>query len=572
VSKHDDVIFRRPTGPSRFDIPYGFVVKCGLLLALAVAITLPMFWWFGMRIEVDQGEFVVLIKKTGTDMTNDQILAIDADHKGPQRMILQEGRHFRNPYTWNWTKPIKATVIDQGQVGIKVRKFGKALAPGQILAGDNTQKGILPDILAPGRYYLNTYEYDVQIVDMVKIEPGYMGVVTLEVGAEATDPFAFISGEGERGVQTALLPPGTHPEYSNRYLYLVTPIDVRSQKFEMKDQYAISFPSLYGFDIMVEGMIEWAPKLDKLPELFVKYVDEKDLMSSGGINNIQQKVILPFARSYFRTIGGKYRAVDYITGDTRIVVQSEVEKHLKETCGALGIEIKSVVIKSTEPPTQISDQFQRREIAKRKKEAYEKQIEMQIGSVLMIGQTPKLDANGQKILDEHGDPIMIGGKVKVDEENKPVREGGRLTQVIQERMKDRAMQIGEIRETIATQIREAEKYRNIEVTQANRDVTVAKINFEAAKDKAEGVRAEGLADAAVMVMGFKAEAEGVKDKVSAFGTGDKYAVNLLINKLAPGISEILSNTEGSFAKLFERFASLGAGSDKPAKPAKTKKN
>ncbi len=132
------------------------------------------------------------------------------------------------------------------------------------------------------------------------------------------------------------------------------------------------------------------------------------------------------------------------------------------------------------------------------------------------------------------------------------------------------MQIGLIGESIATQIREAEKYRNIEVTQANRDVTVAKINLEAAKDRAAGVKAEGLADAAVMVMEFKAEAEGVKDKVSAFGTGDKYAANLLINKLAPGIREILSNTEGPFAKLFERFASLGSNSDDAKKSKKTK--
>jgi len=574
VSRHDDVIFRKPPPPSRFDIPYGFVVKCGLILLLAIAITLPLFWWFAMRIEVNQGQFVVLIKKTGKDMTNDQILAIDKDHKGPQRIILQEGRHFRNPYTWNWTRPMPATVIEQGKVGIKVRKFGTPLAPGQILASKSTEKGILPDILAPGRYYLNTYEYDVQQVKMVKIEPGYMGVVTLEVGKEASDPFAFIAKEGERGVQEELLPPGTHPEYSNQYLHRVTPIDVRSQKFEMKDQYAISFPSLYGFDIMVEGMIEWAPKLDKLPELFVKYVDDADLMASGGINNIQQKVILPFARSYFRTIGGKYRAVDYITGDTRIVVQNEVEKHLKETCGALGIEIKSVVIKSTEPPAKIREQFQRREIARRKKEAYAKQIEMQIGSVVIIGQTPKLDAEGKKVLDEHGDVVMIGGTPKVDANGKVVRQGGRLTQVIEERKKDRAKQIGEILETVATQVREAEKYRNVEVTQATRDVTVAKINLEAAKDKAAGVKAEGLANAAVMVMGYKAEAEGVKDKVAAFGTGDKYASNLLINKLAPGISEILSNTDGPFAKLFERFASLGADTepDKSQKPAKTKKD
>jgi len=207
-------------------------------------------------------------------------------------------------------------------------------------------------------------------------------------------------------------------------------------------------------------------------------------------------------------------------------------------------------------------------LPKRKKEAYEKQIEMQIGSVVMEGQTAKLDSSGKKVLDANGNILMVGGKVKLDSDGIEVRQGGRLTQVIQERKKNRASELGAIRETVATQIREADKYRNVEVTQASKNVSVAKINLEAAKDRAAGVKAEGIADAAVMVMEFKAEAEGVKDKVTAFGTGDKYAMNLLINKLAPGITEILSNTEGSFAKLFERFASLGNG----PKKSETKKN
>jgi hypothetical protein len=57
-------------------------------------------------------------------------------------------------------------------------------------------------------------------------------------------------------------------------------------------------------------------------------------------------------------------------------------------------------------------------------------------------------------------------------------------------------------------------------------------------------------------MAHKAEAEGVKAKVTAFGTGSKYAEYALIMKLSPGINEILSNTEGLFARLFERFVSL----------------
>jgi hypothetical protein len=524
---------------ARFDISLAKILpSIGVLIGILVGGIL-FFIWFGMRIEVGAGEMVVLVKKTGTELVNDQILAPDDGYKGVQQQILKEGRHFRNPYLWAWEAPIAATMIPQGKVGIRVRKRGDAIDPTQILALGENDKGILSGVLTPGRYYLNPRAYDVAVVDMVKIEPGFVGVVTLQVGKKTENPFAFVVPEGSVGVQLALLPAGTHPEYSNPYVHRVTSIDVRSQKFEMRDEYAISFPSKHGFDISVEGTIEWAPDLEKLPELLVKYVDDKDLRESGGINNIQQKVILPFARSFFRTIGGRYKAVDYITGDTRVVVQNEVETRLKETCAAQGILVRSVVIRSTEPPDAIRNQFQRRELARLQKDRFMKEIEMQIG-------TPALDENGKPTFEADGTPL---------------REGGRLTRAIQERQKEREQNLGVVREEIATLVRKAEEYRNIEVTQGNLRVEVAKINLEAAKDRAAGVTAEGFAEAAVKVMQYEAEAEGVREKVSAFGKGEQYAEYLLIEKLAPGIQDILSDTEGTFAELFQRFSKkTGKGS------------
>ena len=515
----------------RYDVSPRSLIRHIGTIVLIVVFGAGLFTWFGMRIEVGPGEFVVLVKKTGADISNEQIVSPDARHKGIQREVLKEGRHFKNPFHWAWADPVQATVVPQGKVGLKIRKYGDAIPPSQVLALKNSEKGIAAGVLTPGRYYLNTYAYHVAILDMVKIEPGYVGIVTLQIGEKAADSFAFTVTEGEVGVQPYLLPPGTHPEYSNPFVHRITPIDVRSQKFEMRNGYAISFPSKYGFDIKVEGTIEWAPDLEKLPELFVKYVDEKDLQESGGINNIQQKVILPFARSFFRTVGGRYQAVDYITGDTRVVVQDEVERRLKETCAEEGILIKSVVIRATEPPQAIRDQFQRREIAKRKMERYEKEIEMQIGTV-----------------------VMRDGRAVVDASGKEIRDGGRLTRVIQERKKDREQQLGKVREEVATLVRRAEEYRNVEETKGTRRVEVAKIQLEAAKDKAAGLRAEGFAGAAVKVMAYKAQAEGVQQKVDAFGEGGKYAEYLLIRKISPCIENILSDTEGSFANLFERFS------------------
>lgn len=547
----------RSSRPDEYGVRPGEIAKYGGIAVAALIAAAVIFVWFFCRIEVGEGEFVPLLGKTGREISNTDILAPGPEFKGPQFEILQEGRHFRNPYNWYWPRPMKATVVRKGEVGVLIRRWGEPLEEGQIVARNDRQKGILEGQYNPGRYYLNLWEYDVEIHSMVKIEPGFMGVVTRLVGAEAENPNVFVVKKGERGTQPDLLPPGTFPGYSNPYVFMVTPIDVRSQKFEMGREYTITFPSKYGFDIRVEGTIEWAPDITKLPELFVKYVDEQDLQESGGINNIQRKVILPYARSYFRMIGAQYRAVDYMTGAPRIRVQNEVLRRLRESCAEQGIEIRAFVIRATEPPRRIREQYERRGMARVEIKQFTEEIKTEIGNVVMEGAQPELGPDGKVILDERGNPRLVGGKPKLGPDGKPLREGGRLARAVEERRRDRESKLGEVRGTIVELVRDAERYEKVEVTKAEKDLAVARINLEAAEDTAAQTLAKGLAEAEVTVMKHQAEAEGVKAKVSAFKTGEKYAEYQLIRKFSPGIRRILSNTEGLFARLFERFAKMG---------------
>ena len=536
----------------------GMITVVILALLLIGALVGALFFWFGCRIEVGAGQYVVLTRKTGKDLTNEMVIAPDGEHKGLQKQVLKEGRYFYNPYTWQWSKPLTAVVIESGQVGVKIRQYGEPLPPGGVLAKKDEQKGIVPEPLRPGRYYVNKHAVEVQIMDMVKIDPGYMGVVTRNVGREPENVFGFVVAEGERGVQPFVLKPGTHPKYSNHYAFRVDALDVRSHKLEMSGGNTIKFPSKYGFDIIVDGTIEWAPDIKELPRLFAKYVDEADLEESGGINNIENKIILPFARSFFRTVGGSYRAVDFITGDTRARVQASVEEQLRDACAAEGLLIRSVVIKATKPPQKIREQYERRELASRMLDRYEKEIERELGDVVIIGREPALDSDGEPITDASGEAIMGGGDIKLGADDRPETPGGRLNRELARRKKDRAAKLGEVRERNAVDIRAAEQYANVELTKARRKLEVAGIRLKAARDRAEAVVAQGEAEAAVTVMRYKAEAAGVKEKVKAFGTGEKYAEHALIRKLAPGIDEILSNTDGLFARLFERFVQLEA--------------
>jgi len=526
-----------------------------VVLGLVILAVMSLSGW----ISVPQGHFVILMKKTGNDLNNETLLAASPDFKGVQLEVLKEGYHFYNPYSWWWSDPIPATVIPQNQVGLLMRKYGKALPTGQVLAETEQEKGILRDPLTPGRYYLNTAGYNIETTPMVKIDPGYVGVVTLLVGKAPDNPNVFVVKEGERGTQPYLLPPGTHPKYSNPWVYKVVPIDVRSQKLEMSGEQAVDFLSEDGFPIHTEGTIEYALDQRKLAEMFVMFVDEKDIEKTGGQKNIEEKLILPFGRSLYRIYGAQHKAVDYLIGSTRIAVQNQVESELRQVCAKEGILIRSFVIRSTDPPTQIRQQYERRELARRQREQYLAEITTEIGWPAVEGGQPKLGPDGQPVY-EHGVPVIVGGKPKIDPATgAPVYEGGRLSKELQTRMKDRAEKIGAVRFDIANVSRGAEQYSMVELTKVSQRLEVAKLQLQAADDIAARKIAGGQAAASVIRMKNQAQVAGVEVTVAAFGGGQQYAQYLLSQRFAPSVKSIWSNTDGFFADIFRTLSSPKPG-------------
>ncbi len=128
------------------------------------------------------------------------------------------GRHFYSPLEYE-TQLVKDEVIAPGKIGVLVAKIGKPLPEGTYLVDAKGYRGILRKVLTPGRYRINTYAYDVKVVDVdacaepgtrVKrkpddptlIPPGYVGVVT----NKASDP----KTGADRGIQKEVLQPGIY--------------------------------------------------------------------------------------------------------------------------------------------------------------------------------------------------------------------------------------------------------------------------------------------------------------------------------------------------------------------------
>jgi len=478
----------------------------GFVGAAIAVLAFGIFVISGM-IVVENRRCAVMIRKTGDDLPGGEILATP-EQKGIQAETLPEGWYWRNPYTWD-TVMVDQTEIPPNKVGVQIRTWGKPISENAVIAGPG-ERGIIADVLRPGRYVVNPFAYRIVLKDAVSIEPGHVGVLTLVSGADPKKPNEFLVENGERGIQKLTLPPGTY--YENPYVKLITPIDIRSHRFDMMAEKIIRFPSLDGFDITMEGTIEWYIDPLRVSEVFVRYIDMRDMITC-----ITEDIILPNARAYSRLEGSKHLARDFIGGVTREKFQEEFLAGVKKSCAAQGVLIQSALVRQISPPDAIAKPIKEREIAIRMRDMYEQQKERE---------------RQQKLL------------------------------AMEEKMKDRKTFATSAEADSSVAVTKATQEKEVAVIAAERELAVAQLQLQAAQNQAQSIVAAGKAKSDVIVFKNAAEAQGLKNAAAAFGDGNTYVRYLMNQKLAPSITYILSNTDGPFADMIRRVLEASKGGKK----------
>ena len=517
---------RKPAWPQW---PGGLTGPSPVALVLIVALLYGGYFWFIRRVVVDPDEVLVLLKKDGHRSLDGEQIVIPRppeprdtaayaawektykDVNGILEMAYPPGTYFKfSPFDYDREViNIKKTAdVPMGKVGVVIKKFGRPLPPGQVLADDaRDQRGPLPLILEPGRHYryANPYAYEIKQVDPLTIEPGQRGVVTVMAGTPAQNPNQYLVADREQGVQRQTEPEGFR--YFNPFEKRVTPISILSHRFEMSGEEAIQFPSSDSFDIRLEGFVEWSVRPDQLPETYVKYSEGAEL-----IPLLERTIILPYARSFCRLVGSQYNARDFISGDTKLKFQQEFESRLRAAGAEQGVEIRQALVRDIIPPEAIKDPINEREIAKERILQYEQQIKY-----------ARTEAERVK----------------------------------QEELVKQNTAIGETQRQVVTIVKQAQQEYEVALTQVQQKLAVAKLRLEAARQQAEATVARGQAEAAVLLLKKQAEAEPLRQQIAAFGGGDAYARFFFYQRIAPSIKSILSNTEGPFADLFKQFAAPG---------------
>jgi regulator of protease activity HflC (stomatin/prohibitin superfamily) len=503
-----------------------------LLLIPLVAALFGGYVWFVQRVEVPAGQVLVLVHKTGRELPATSVegeplpesvrhqmvlypellkaLGEPADstvYKGVMYEVLPEGRYFRDPFFWA-REQVPAVVIAQDEVGVLVRRYGKPLPPGKIVATEPDERGPLADVLMPGRYNINPYAYEVRRVAPVTVPLGYVGVQRLYHGKDPANPNDWTVQPGERGVQPDVLPPGLY--YNNPYVRQIDPIDVRSHTLDLHDKDAIRFPSFDSFDIVVDATVEYAIRQDMAPYVMV---------AIGGHSDIEEKLILPYARSLSRIEGSKLLAREFISGDSREAFQAAFYEGLHRQCAAQGIEIRATPIRRIEPPAAIANPISDRQLAEQQIHQYDNEIKV---------------AGSQALLVE------------------------------QEEMQKQNQAIGEVNREVVALTVDAEQRKAVSLTEVNKRLEVARLHLEAARENAAAQLARGEADAEVILLKYTAEAEPLRDAIAAFGNGDTYAQYFFYQKLGPAVKSVLASTDGPFADIFR---ALSQAPVEPAAPA-----
>jgi hypothetical protein len=546
----------------------------GFSLALIGAMT--AIGWFSFRIYVPPNKCAVLIRKMGSTLGADQIVASTPGQKGIEEEVLGPGRHFRDPFrfdwelkdltvvpagnpaTWEWVHTISSKArerISDGRftpkgdfpmIGVVTRRIGKHAPPGQmIVKRDSGYAGILEEVLTPGTYKLNPYVYEIEMHPATVIPAGFVGVVTNLFGAAPKEEMGGTLAElntgesspsaetattqhvsfvrplakvGERGTLRDVLQPGVY--FINPKLQKVTLIEIGFNEFSQhhnnKVDSQISFPSDTGFLIRVGVTVIWGIDPRHASEIINEF---------GNTDGVIDKVIEPQLRSICRNIGSTYAARDFIQGEKRELFQKALKDELQHVCRGKNIEVLLALVREIEVVS------------------------------------PESTGPGGEVTEDLKRTIQ---ESYIAKEKQITKEKQRDAAAVKAQLEEYKKKIDIARETIKAQTRilvanvRAEGEKLAAEVDAQAGLEVATIGQQVAGLDAQRTEILGQAKADVEKMKNEADAKGYQLMVSAFGGAKAYNLYTFAENFQPQSIKLIFAGTGTFWTDLKGFEEAGA--------------
>jgi uncharacterized membrane protein YqiK len=291
-------------------------------------------------------------------------------YRGPQLETLQPGEYYINPLLFDVAMSDVAIVppgyvaVIISSVGMELEKPPKEAPPvsetpnlGQPvhelaetpLITSKSERGILMEPVAPGKYNLNRIAYRVEYVptSAITIDWGEKNIVR-----ETRTP--FVPGKPEGGESSKV---------SEFFAY-------SQLKFTSKD----------GFQLEVEVRL-----IIRIPPVNAPYV----IARFGTVTNLIEQVAHPLIDSSFRNEAGDRAAMDFV--HSRSTIQSAALEKVRKEFTSYHVEVQGLLIAYIKVDEKLLETQTRKEIAVQQQQQYEQEAKAQERRIAVAEKTARAD-------------------------------------------------------------------------------------------------------------------------------------------------------------------------------------
>jgi hypothetical protein len=509
------------------------------LTAVALVIAQQFWRWEVERVEVPPAKFLILVHRWGRDLPEGEIVAPDDTYKGVMLHELPEGRHFLNPFFWG--REIHDLIdVPKDQCLVLTRLFGKEiprerLDQGDVLAGEG-ERGIVKDVLGPGSYRLNAHAYAWSQVKAVEVRADQVGVKCLKVGK---DPRTLPADPKRSPYVVPDGYRGVQEKLVSSGTYYVNPYVETIVPVEVRSHRVeltdIKFPSRDGFYLKPQVLVEYAVQTSKAPELMVRLADEGVLHQEDSTPE-QQASNEILQKVILPHIRG-YARIEGSNFDARDFI-------ITPTAGTDAKAVNS------------REALQRALLAKVKPKC--KELGIDIRAVTLAELVPPIELAKQ---------ISDREQARVEQEkNKVQLRQFKTMQDLRaaEGRKQQAKEKVEAETRLIQAKTQADQLKEVAESSLKNELDNAQLRLEAAKLQAKAILSKGNSEATVINAQNEAEVAGLRKAILGFRSVQDFAQFQIMKRLGPALTEIFASDESDFAKLFSTFL------NGPQAPPKTK--
>ena len=424
---------------------------------------LPIVWSFAKTpvVMVDTDSVGIVESIDGEPLPKGRVLADEvecnqfqdaemflANHgkKGPQVGILRPGTYRINSRMFNIAEA-PAVEIVENTVGIAVAKDGIPLPTGYVIApkarnDDETEadhkayqngqlfidsrgyRGPQLDTLQPGIYYINPNLFDIKIVSVAEVFPGYVAVIRSNVGLDlerAPEGPDRATGEGNlggpihedvekilitdkftRGIWREPLAPGKYNLNAIAFTAYQVPtsavtIDwasegrIGTEVRGVKPTEAKAAGVLYSFDpLKVTSKDGFQLEVNVRMVIRIQPGNAAYIIARfGSVANLIDQIVHPLIDSSFRNKAGEKKAIDFF--QSRTDLQTEALAHARDKFSEYNVEAQNLLIAYIDIPQDLLDTQTKKEIANQQQAQYDQEALAQEKRIAVMEKSSRAD-------------------------------------------------------------------------------------------------------------------------------------------------------------------------------------